>query len=81
MDYHHFQRSARNTISYLLIVLLPYFFITATSYSQTTGKISGRVVEANTKRIWHTNAHAMAFDLGLIISTHFFSPTGKHPKA
>jgi len=28
-------------------------------------------------RIWHTNARAMAFDLGLIINTHFFSQTGK----
>ena len=28
-------------------------------------------------QIWHSNAHAMAFDLGVIVKTHFFSPTGE----
>lgn len=28
-------------------------------------------------RIWHTNAHALAFDLGMIINTHFLSPTSR----
>jgi hypothetical protein len=27
-------------------------------------------------RIWHTHATALAFDLGVIVQTHFFSPTG-----
>jgi len=28
-------------------------------------------------KIWHTRASAVAMDLGVIINTHFFSPTGK----
>lgn len=28
-------------------------------------------------RIWHTTARALAFDLGIIINTHFLSPTAK----
>ncbi len=28
-------------------------------------------------RIWHTHATALAFDLGVIVQTHFFSPTGE----
>ncbi len=27
-------------------------------------------------KIWHTNATAMAVDLGVVVNTHFFSPTG-----
>ena len=27
-------------------------------------------------KIWHTNASAFAVDLGVIVNTHFFSPTG-----
>jgi len=27
-------------------------------------------------QIWHTKANAMAVDLGVIVNTHFFSPTG-----
>ena len=28
-------------------------------------------------KIWHTNASAAAVDLGVLLNTHFFSPTGK----
>jgi len=28
-------------------------------------------------RIWHTSAKAMAADMGVYVSTHFFSPTGR----
>lgn len=28
-------------------------------------------------QIWHTNATALALDLGVIVKTHFFSPTGR----
>ncbi len=34
---------------------------------------SGKYISS---RIWHTNANAMAIDLGVIVNTHFFSPTG-----
>ncbi|MCK4296298.1 MAG: PorV/PorQ family protein [Candidatus Marinimicrobia bacterium] len=34
---------------------------------------SGKFISS---QIWHTSANAMAVDLGVIVSTHFFSPTG-----
>jgi hypothetical protein len=35
--------------------------------------VSGKLVTSN---IWHMNANALAFDLGVLIKTDFFSPTG-----
>ena len=29
------------------------------------------------QRIWHSSAHAMALDLGMVVNTLFFSPTGE----
>jgi hypothetical protein len=34
---------------------------------------SGKYISS---KIWHTNASALAIDLGVIVNTHFFSPTG-----
>jgi len=34
---------------------------------------SGKYISS---KIWHTNANAIAIDLGVIVNTHFFSPTG-----
>lgn len=34
---------------------------------------SGKFISS---KIWHTNASAFAVDLGVIVNTHFFSPTG-----
>ena len=35
---------------------------------------SGKYISS---KIWHTNANAFALDLGVIVNTRFFSPTGK----
>jgi len=35
--------------------------------------VSGKYVVSN---IWHMNAQAMALDLGVLVNTHFLSPTG-----
>jgi len=35
--------------------------------------VSGKFISS---KIWHTNASAFAVDLGVIVNTHFFSPTG-----
>jgi len=35
---------------------------------------SGKFISS---KIWHTSAKAVAVDLGVIVNTHFFSPTGK----
>jgi len=35
---------------------------------------SGKFINS---KIWHTNANAFAVDLGVIVNTHFLSPTGK----
>lgn len=37
----------------------------------------GTSIKYVSSQIWHSNASAMAFDLGVIVNTQFFSPTGE----